>query len=307
MWPNATAVAPSSSFLESECTIAERHGITLDHPVRLFDLAGLGIPAGELRRQVLPSFAQLLWDDYDAKRERVELLRARVPGSDDALDVFLPAYFAGTRDLEDVGEIVAALRPADLAELAAIRPSRRRSVASFTVRRRAAGWEIEREPDRAFAQAGDDADDYRRLQRRFAPTAPAVADAPAYRAVIDRLALLVDEVHSRTLRSLRVTCHQMGLVARPDAAVTNAPEGVHQDGADYIVSALVLERRGIDGGESIVYGPDRRTEYLRHTLLEGQGIFQADRGSPLWHWVTPVRPTAPEGVRNILGYDVQLG
>jgi hypothetical protein len=90
--------------------------------------------------------------------------------------------------------------------------------------------------------------------------------------------------------------------------VTNAPEGIHQDGSDYIVSALVIERRGVVGGESIVLGPDKRTEYLRHTLQEGQGIFQADVGSPLWHWATPVRPAAPssgeEAVRNILGYDV---
>ena len=32
---------------------------------------------------------------------------------------------------------------------------------------------------------------------------------------------------------------------------TNAPEGIHQDGADYIVSALVLERKNIKGGKAL--------------------------------------------------------
>lgn len=71
-----------------------------------------------------------------------------------------------------------------------------------------------------------------------------------------------------------------------------------------------IERDGVVGGESVVYGPDKRTEYLRHTLHEGQGIFQADAGSPLWHWATPVHVSdaaeARTGVRNIVGFDVHV-
>jgi hypothetical protein len=51
----------------------------------------------------------------------------------------------------------------------------------------------------------------------------------------------------------------------------------------------VIERAGIVGGESIVYGPDKKTEYLRRTLQAGEGIFQADKGSELWHYVTSIQ------------------
>jgi hypothetical protein len=171
-------------------------------------------------------------------------------------------------------------------------------------------WEIERRAAPPFTQSKDHDHDYRSLQRRFAPSPPEVTEAPEYLAVIRWVAALTNELRGGSLTAMKITCHQMGLVAQPSGAVTNAPEGIHQDGADYIVSALVIERRNVVGGESVVYGPDKRTEYLRHTLLEGEGIFHADMGSPLWHWVTPVHPVDPdapeESVRNILGYDVQL-
>jgi len=90
----------------------------------------------------------------------------------------------------------------------------------------------------------------------------------------------------------------------------NAPEGIHQDGADYIVSALVIERRNVQGGTSIIYGPDKQTIYLTVTLQPGQGIFQADQGSDLWHDVTPIvlelNSSGGEGVRNILGFDILI-
>lgn len=166
---------------------------------------------------------------------------------------------------------------------------------------------LERQPDSAFTQPGDDAGDYRQLERRFAPSPRAVTDAPAYRGVLEQLAAVTDQLHPVSVSALRIVCHQMGLWATPDGA-SNAPEGIHQDGADYIVSALVLERRNVSGGESVVYGPDKSTEYLRDTLREGEGIFQADAGSSLWHGVTPIRPTEPGAAayRNILGYDIHV-
>jgi len=89
------------------------------------------------------------------------------------------------------------------------------------------------------------------------------------------------------------------------------PEGIHQDGADYIISGLVMEREGIVGGESTVYGPDRSTPYLRTVLQPGQGLFQADAGSPLWHGVSPIRvdpdSDQPEGHRSIFGFDIHVG
>jgi hypothetical protein len=298
-------------YIADERALSERLGTTIEHPVRLFHLDGLGVSFGDLREQVLPSFRELPWDDYDVKMEQVGFLSACRPEHAALLGEFLPRYFTGEWDLDRVSEILAGLDADERGAFDVIRPYRRRALARFELRRaRGSRWDIEQQPDAAFTQDGDKDDDYRRLQRRFAMSPAAVTEAPAYRAVLERLATIVNELHDGSITGLRIVCHQMGLVARPASKVTNSPEGIHQDGADYIVSALVLERAGVEGGESIVYGPDKRTEYLRHTLSEGEGIFQADAGSPLWHWVTPVhlsdRSRHGDGARNILGYDIKL-
>ncbi|MDO8598729.1 MAG: 2OG-Fe dioxygenase family protein, partial [bacterium] len=97
---------------------------------------------------------------------------------------------------------------------------------------------------------------------------------------------------------------------------TNAPEGIHRDGADYIVSALVMERDDVDGGMSIVYDPAKDRKLLEMTLTPGQGLFQADQlytlpaEQWLWHNVTPVTLHDTDGdrrgSRNIFGFDVVL-
>jgi hypothetical protein len=311
-WPPTAPPAIGMHYLQDEYSLSERLGVRLEHPVRLFDVEGLGVRFAELRAQILPSFPSLPWDTYDVKREQVAYLRACRPEHDELLSKFLPRYFADDRALTELRPLINELDADEGEAFEAIRPYRRRAVASFIVRKapRHSHWRIDQQEEGVFTQKGDDEGDYRKLGRRFAASARTVTGAPSYRAMIDRLATIVDELHGGSLRTLRIVCHQMGLVARPARVVSNAPEGIHQDGSDYIVSALVLERRGIEGGESVVFGPDKRTEYLRHTLREGQGLFQADAGSPLWHWVTPVRRKHPDteqdALRNILGYDVQL-
>ncbi len=121
----------------------------------------------------------------------------------------------------------------------------------------------------------------------------------------------------RTVQEMTLTFHEMGLYVYGEAAPSNAPEGIHQDGADYIVSALVLEREDVVGGESVVLAPDKKSEYLRVALAPGQGIFHADAHRGLrpdqqpWHGITPIRLHDTngdgEGFRNIFGFDITLG
>ncbi|MCB0335058.1 MAG: 2OG-Fe dioxygenase family protein [Bdellovibrionales bacterium] len=83
----------------------------------------------------------------------------------------------------------------------------------------------------------------------------------------------------------------------------------HQDGADFIVSALVVDRDNITGGTSRVFADDTETIVLEHTLEPGVGIFQEDAGSRLWHDVTPVTladSTKGEGKRSLIGFDIEI-
>lgn len=73
-----------------------------------------------------------------------------------------------------------------------------------------------------------------------------------------------------------------------DEIVTNSPEGVHQDGCEYIVSALVIDRFNVTGGESRVYCSNQEKMILSHVLNEGEGLLHADKHSSLWHEVTPI-------------------
>ena len=83
----------------------------------------------------------------------------------------------------------------------------------------------------------------------------------------------------------------------------------HQDGAAFIVSALVVERRNVAGGISKVYYDARRSLAIAPRQLDpGEGLFQADRHLDLWHEVTPIFPVDPsmEAYRSIIGLDINL-
>lgn len=121
-------------------------------------------------------------------------------------------------------------------------------------------------------------------------------------------ALIEDE----SFHELSIVVHYTIVEAFTDAAdiSTNSPEGIHQDGMDYIVSALVIERENITGGVSRVYIKDDETyeKILNVRLEQGQGIFQPDRNTNLWHEVSPIElfDTSKEGFRSTIGLDLQV-
>ena len=137
-----------------------------------------------------------------------------------------------------------------------------------------------------------------------------VTSHPEFKKLLVRIAEIVEGIHKKP-EELSITTHQVGIVARHGKFGDNSPEGIHQDGVDYIVSALVVERKSIQGGMSNVYGADRKTLYLTTTLHPGEGIFQTDKGSPFWHNVTPIslnhgNPYCSVGERNIFGFDITI-
>ena len=123
---------------------------------------------------------------------------------------------------------------------------------------------------------------------------------------LDLLMGIVELTHIREpgVNRYNVSVHQVRLLSYPTVASDNAPEGMHQDGTDYIVSALVMNRYNVQDDESIIYNSNK-TEIYRKSLGEGEFIFQEDR--QLWHDITPIRATRGFiGYRDILGFDVKL-
>lgn len=83
-----------------------------------------------------------------------------------------------------------------------------------------------------------------------------------------------------------VEIHQMRVRALPDTTWTPvAPEGIHQDGFDYI-AMLGINRYNIHGGELMVYRDKNFAPFMTYPLQDGEVVMLKDR--ELWHNATPI-------------------
>ncbi len=108
----------------------------------------------------------------------------------------------------------------------------------------------------------------------------------------------------KKIKEVDIHLHQVRQTAYSDIESHNSPEGIHRDGCDYIVSALVMMRNNVSGGESIIYDQNKMINY-KTILDDEEGIFQEDIKQ--WHYVTPIQ-TIEDGMgfRDILGVDIIL-
>lgn len=103
---------------------------------------------------------------------------------------------------------------------------------------------------------------------------------------------------------LNLHVHQIRQICYPYVDSHNSPEGVHRDGSDFIISAYVINRSNIVGGESMVYDKDKKLIYKK-ILHSDNGIFQDDK--ELYHYVTPIQSDDNYiGYRDILGIDISI-
>ena len=304
-------------YLKTEVDLSNELKTPIRCPIRRFDLRGLGIDQESFLRDLAPSFERLAWDPYDVKREQISFLIKCFPDAQYRLKNFLHAYNSDKTDLRALTDLFDLLPDDKKREFERIRSYRRRSIARFVVTKRNTTlwhdeWHVIRTECNGFTQDVSQ-EDSRSIERIFDPTSSHVIEHPEFEKLIVGVARMVEdaeiEANCRPKR-MTLTFHKMGLIALPGTESSNAPEGIHKDGADYIVSALVIERKGIIGGASIIYGPDKTTKLLDVILEPGQGIFQTDQNSTLWHDVTPIRvedPTCEDGgVRNIFGFDIEV-
>ena len=125
---------------------------------------------------------------------------------------------------------------------------------------------------------------------------------------------LVNSQMDFPVQGLQVDVHQVRQQCYQGVSAHNAPEGIHRDGADYIVSAFVVQRKHVRGGVSTILSQDKDPIFST-TLQEGEGLFHEDR--ELWHYVEPIENededlgnrdivTRGVGFRDILGLDITL-
>jgi len=105
---------------------------------------------------------------------------------------------------------------------------------------------------------------------------------------------------ARPRRTWKAQCFQNRILTTSNEAGQPAPEGIHRDGVDYVLT-LFVDRVGADGGESSVYLAEDRSEVASTQLgTPGEYLFVNDHH--LLHDVTALslQPGADLGHRDVL-------
>ena len=123
------------------------------------------------------------------------------------------------------------------------------------------------------------------IARWFDPVLPEVADGPAFGAIVRLCTRLFDGLTPAP--AWHVEAHQFRIEARPGQAGQPTPEGMHQDGVDWVL-VLMIGRENIASGTTTIHG-------LNRTLL-GSFTLEAPMDAALlddhrvFHGVTAVQP-----------------
>ena len=161
---------------------------------------------------------------------------------------------------------------------------RKRRHAAF----RAAPNGITRKPNQPHYQSRDFNALNGGIARWFEPMLEAAAETAAFQAILT----FCNDLFTRLtpVPAWHVEAHQFRIEARPDAAGRPTPEGMHQDGVDWVL-VLMVDRENIAEGETSIHGLDKSLlgsftlrEPLDSALVDDHRVF---------HGVTPVRALDP--------------
>lgn len=283
--------------------------------IRDFTLPQLGISERPFLQRLAQAVRESPYDSYDPAIAAEGLVIAHLPElysryEPDWLKEWAnlhdqsPPYQDGCRGVQFWIERIPAKHEA-AQTLSMIRPYRRRCCRRYLV---AAGhdpytWQVFDLGTPVFSQK---VADVRARIRRFAAPPSWIIENSDLHSLLGMVCELVKCTPGPKPDRFTVTMHLM-LTYAQRAETQPAPEGVHQDGANYIVSALVLERKNVIGGESfILLNPAGPPAITRFELEEGHGLLQSDLDHNLWHGVSGIRlrdPSKP-GHRSILGLDI---
>ena len=132
------------------------------------------------------------------------------------------------------------------------------------------------------------------IERWFEPMRPDVVERPVWGQLLRALAARCSAL--RGAQPWYVEAHQFR-IDTTDGIGRPTPEGAHRDGVDLVV-VILIERRGIKGGETRVFDADGPAG-LRFTLTEPWTTLLLDDARVV-HESTPIQPLAGGGHRDTL-------
>ncbi|HMQ90017.1 MAG TPA: 2OG-Fe dioxygenase family protein [Flavilitoribacter sp.] len=284
----------------------------LEMPINVFNITDWGVDLNRFQDTLRSHYEQYAWDLYLYRQNQIEYLKKHLPGRilSTIENSFWIDFYSGKAPEQQIRKLVERLPADQIPGYQRIKKTRKRLIAEFNIRYDGF-WRMERIPARAFGQEyalirDRNSQDYRLAKRTFAEM-PESLNNSDMKKILFGIAEDLAEKNGR-ISFLNIIVHPTLLYCFADQPASNSPEGIHQDGMDYIVSALVMERKDVIGGKSVVYGKDIRTKILETVLQAGQGILQPDKDTELWHEVTPIRSAAgfESGYRSTIGFDITV-
>ena len=300
----------------TEKTISKIIGRTIKSPILIGNLSSIGIHQQEFLEYFSPLFQGLAWDPYDARRLRVEFLKEIFEGDTEKIHSYFKDYHQGIIGLEAFEPWIKKLSTKQKIVFEQIQSWRRRSVAKFTIFEKESLIKIERKPVEQFTQKVAEGD-FRSWPRLFQEAPAQHVEHHLFYELLHAFFLIIKELRPE-IHKIHITSHFMSVRATQKMPGDNSPEGAHEDGADFIVSALVINRINISGGESQILeqlANGNKEIIFRRSLAPGEFVFQADTGeeliygNDLWHHVTPFHlldKNQTEAWRDIIGFDIVL-
>ncbi|MCD8412788.1 2OG-Fe dioxygenase family protein [Tenacibaculum finnmarkense] len=302
----------------TEKEISEQLKRTIKAPIRIGSLTDLAINKADFIASFKPFFDTDLMDDvYLVKNNQMAFLKSIFIEDRISLEKIHQAYFEGKLSKSVLNPWIDTLSENQKKEFLILsKITRQRNISSFTVEKslekQTDNLDVKRIEATSFKQ---DVSDFRVWKRVFKQASKASVENELFKSLLKQVFLLISEIHPTT-QKIKVTSHFMRTISDIQIKGENSPEGVHEDGAKYIVSALVINRTNILGGETQIFEAiSEKKELVFNTILEaGEFAFQADTGeekefgTDLWHYVTPIQPInlAEKGVRDIIGFDIEI-
>ncbi|WP_299247126.1 2OG-Fe dioxygenase family protein [uncultured Aquimarina sp.] len=298
----------------TEKEISKQIGRTIKSPIRVGSVADLRINVSSFLNFFKPFFSALQDDVYLVRSKQITFLKTSFSSDSDAIEKLHKPYFEGTQSIDALAYWIQQLdenQKQEFDQLSTI--TRQRNIATFLIEI----WDDQYFVERIVAQGFEqDVDDFRVWKRVFKQATREAVENELFFELLKKMAGLVKKIHPE-VRKIQITSHFMRTISKEKIKGENSPEGVHEDGAQYIMSALVVNRQNIIGAESQIYEKttlDSNELIYKKVLEPGEFVFQADTGeeftfgNDLWHYVTPIEPediTKP-GIRDIIGFDMDI-
>lgn len=291
--------------------------LELKMPIHVFSVSEFGIDLRDFQRETSPIFYNLPLDIYDSKKQQIVFFKDHLHDICDQRDVqnqlfdYYKDPLKNEKNCEKINGLYQLLKENEKKQFDQIKPFRRRAVSTFIFERQDDIQTSKRIPTPSFSQTDAKIEgegfDFRKLPRIFTEIDDKHIDTPMFKSILKGIANKVIDANPH-INCLDITVHHVLVETSFETPTSNSPEGIHQDGYDYIVSALVVERNNVSGGVSEIFESDKTTKILSTVLQPGQGILQPDKNTCLWHHVTKLLVTSREnsGYRSSIGFDIAL-